>query len=278
MKAGEEYPLHITRVWDADGGSCNGQVQLDGTDTLWVTSVTPVLNGVNESSPGYYRFPGTPAGGAPADFAAEPIMQFFEFKHLPSKLQVVSRPFGELAARLLDMPRNAERSVALRKLLEAKDAAVRAVLLLVVLLLPALAFAQDTAPAAGPSVLQTLAAQFLTPTGIATIVGTIASIIFGLWKLTDLRRKQLAQGVYHAFHFVEDLSVTTENTIDDKVAAGLKALDDYFRANGWRPLKPGEAELAKLGFTALNGETKVAEKLAVAAAKAKDEAAVPPAP
>lgn len=57
----------------------------------------------------------------------EPIMQFFGFAHLPAGPQEVSRPFGELANRIVEtLPRNAERTVALRKLLEAKDAAVRA--------------------------------------------------------------------------------------------------------------------------------------------------------
>ena len=57
----------------------------------------------------------------------EHIMQFFEFAHLPAHLQEISRPFGELGERIVaDLPRNPERTVALRKLLEAKDAAVRA--------------------------------------------------------------------------------------------------------------------------------------------------------
>jgi hypothetical protein len=57
----------------------------------------------------------------------DPIMQFFAYEHLPEKLQQVSRPFGELANALTaNLPRNAERTVALRKLLESKDAAVRA--------------------------------------------------------------------------------------------------------------------------------------------------------
>lgn len=59
----------------------------------------------------------------------EPILRFFEYEHLPPALQVVSKPFQLLAVTLrLTLPRNAERSVALRKLLEAKDAAVRAAL------------------------------------------------------------------------------------------------------------------------------------------------------
>jgi len=57
----------------------------------------------------------------------EPILQFFAYEHLPSHLQTISKPFGELAERIVnDLPRNPERSTALRKLLEAKDAAVRA--------------------------------------------------------------------------------------------------------------------------------------------------------
>ena len=57
----------------------------------------------------------------------EHILQFFAFAHLPQHLQDVSRPFGELAEQIVaTLPRNPERTVALRKLLEAKDAAVRA--------------------------------------------------------------------------------------------------------------------------------------------------------
>jgi hypothetical protein len=57
----------------------------------------------------------------------DPILQFFEYEHLPEHLQEASRPFGQLAVDIvIGLPRNAERTVALRKLLEAKDAAVRA--------------------------------------------------------------------------------------------------------------------------------------------------------
>ena len=54
------------------------------------------------------------------------LLQFFAFAHLPAYLQDVSRPFAELANTILELPRNPERTVALRKLLEAKDCAVRA--------------------------------------------------------------------------------------------------------------------------------------------------------
>jgi hypothetical protein len=57
------------------------------------------------------------------------LLQFFTYKHLPPHLQEVSRPFGDLARQLVDtLPSNPERSTALRKLLEAKDCAVRALL------------------------------------------------------------------------------------------------------------------------------------------------------
>lgn len=59
----------------------------------------------------------------------EHIMQFFAFGHLPAHLQAVSQPFAELAQKIIDtLPRNPERTVALRKLLEGKDAAVRALI------------------------------------------------------------------------------------------------------------------------------------------------------
>lgn len=57
----------------------------------------------------------------------EPIGQFFTFEHLPDHLKSVSKPFADLASAIeRDLPRNPERTVVLRKLLEAKDAAVRA--------------------------------------------------------------------------------------------------------------------------------------------------------
>lgn len=57
----------------------------------------------------------------------EPILQFFKYDHLPAYLQDTSKPFYDMAIRLeAALPRNPERTVALRKLLEAKDAAVRA--------------------------------------------------------------------------------------------------------------------------------------------------------
>ena len=61
---------------------------------------------------------------------ASPIMQYFEFSHLPEQLQQVSKPIGELAKQMDDdLPDCAEKSAGLRKLLEAKDCLVRAQLI-----------------------------------------------------------------------------------------------------------------------------------------------------
>lgn len=57
------------------------------------------------------------------------MLQFFSYVHLQMHLQQVSKPFHDLANDLVaQLPRNPERTVALRHLLEAKDSAVRAVL------------------------------------------------------------------------------------------------------------------------------------------------------
>ncbi|WP_310496501.1 hypothetical protein [Sandarakinorhabdus sp.] len=69
---------------------------------------------------------------APTEFSAEqlaadPVLRYFYYSHLPAVLQAASKPFCDLARHIVEtLPRNAERTVALRKLLEAKDAGVRA--------------------------------------------------------------------------------------------------------------------------------------------------------
>lgn len=54
------------------------------------------------------------------------MLKYFQFAHLPPHLAATSAPFAELAARLVtELKVGPERTVALRKLLEAKDCAVR---------------------------------------------------------------------------------------------------------------------------------------------------------
>lgn len=63
------------------------------------------------------------------DLTRDRMLQWFEYRHLPIRLQLVSKPFSDMAYHLVEtLPANAERTVALRKLLEAKDCAVRAVI------------------------------------------------------------------------------------------------------------------------------------------------------
>jgi hypothetical protein len=61
--------------------------------------------------------------------AIQHVLKFFSYSHLPEKLQAVSKPFCNLAQEVAQRcPESQETTVALRKLLEAKDAAVRATL------------------------------------------------------------------------------------------------------------------------------------------------------
>ena len=58
---------------------------------------------------------------------ASPIIKYFDYKHLPPHLQLVSIPIHDLAHLMeLELPDGAEKSAGLRKLLEAKDCFVRA--------------------------------------------------------------------------------------------------------------------------------------------------------
>lgn len=53
------------------------------------------------------------------------VLQWFVYSHLPADKQLISRPFAVRAAEMVaTLPRNAELTVALRKLKESKDAAV----------------------------------------------------------------------------------------------------------------------------------------------------------
>lgn len=54
-------------------------------------------------------------------------IKYFNYAHLPAKLQEVSKPIGDLAAMLEgSIPDGPEKSAGMRKLLEAKDCFVRA--------------------------------------------------------------------------------------------------------------------------------------------------------
>ena len=55
------------------------------------------------------------------------LLRYFEYSHLPERLQGFSAPFSELAHEIVDhLPDGPELTAGLRKLLEAKDCIVRA--------------------------------------------------------------------------------------------------------------------------------------------------------
>lgn len=59
--------------------------------------------------------------------AAEPMLQFFAYADREPAVQALGFAFSEIAARIVEtVPRSPERTVCLRKLLEAKDCAFRA--------------------------------------------------------------------------------------------------------------------------------------------------------
>ena len=53
------------------------------------------------------------------------VEKLFAYEHLPPHLQSTSRSFHDLAMMILELPRNPERTISLRLLVQAKDAAVR---------------------------------------------------------------------------------------------------------------------------------------------------------
>lgn len=72
------------------------------------------------------KFPTTVKDPASLRITA-PWNKFFAYSHLPPHLQQISLPFAALAEFIAaNIPYNPEVSEALRKLLEAKDCAVRA--------------------------------------------------------------------------------------------------------------------------------------------------------
>lgn len=65
-----------------------------------------------------------------ANSSHDPLLQFFSFAHLTDeRMRKTSEMFSQVAHALVSScPRNPERTVALRKLLEAKDCAVRSII------------------------------------------------------------------------------------------------------------------------------------------------------
>jgi len=135
---------------------------------------------------------------------------------------------------------------------------------------------QPVANAAAPGIGTQILNMLLSPSGIATAVSLIFAGLGLVLGTSEVRRRRVALAVHHGFLIAEDIAAETPGQdVVDKIAAALKAADDYALANGWRALKPGEQARAKLEFTSLNGAQKVAEKVAVNAMAAAPEIAKP---
>jgi N-methylhydantoinase A/oxoprolinase/acetone carboxylase beta subunit len=117
VKANHGWPVRVVPL--SVGGSYVGPVRTveAGTEmSVSVHSGQDLL--IHEIQPSESTDPSAPV---------DPMLVHFAFQHLPEDLKVASLPFAMTAARIVDtLPASAERSVCLRKLLEAKDCAVRA--------------------------------------------------------------------------------------------------------------------------------------------------------
>jgi hypothetical protein len=61
--------------------------------------------------------------------AVKNFLQFFQYGHLPNQTCHLVKKFHDMALHLIEvLPSNPESTVAMRKLMEAKDCAVRSVL------------------------------------------------------------------------------------------------------------------------------------------------------
>lgn len=104
----------------------DGAMPMGGDRLSYTPPAAPNPNFVT-TNPGAAAIHPSPDEFTEAELAADPILRFFHYKHLPPVLRDISAPFCQQARGMIDkLPRNAERTVALRKLLEAKDCAVRA--------------------------------------------------------------------------------------------------------------------------------------------------------
>lgn len=119
------------QAFDASGqvlGEAVGETKRDVFDKLIEKHPDAAEIRVRSLGPGEIVRQGSTTTVAEAQkLTGERMLAYFQYEHLPPDLQAVSQPFAELAIHLAhSLPQNPERTVALRKLLEAKDCAVRA--------------------------------------------------------------------------------------------------------------------------------------------------------
>lgn len=99
---------------------------------------------------------------------------------------------------------------------------------------------------------------------IATIVGTaLLFLIKQFFKEKSETKEEIFRvGVRVGYNIVNEISKTTDTTIDDKAALGLKYLSEFLDKKGIQ-LSPVRAEEAKLLFKAMHGEEKTAQAVVV---------------
>lgn len=116
--------------------------------------------------------------------------------------------------------------------------------------------ASDLVVSAPPSLASTILAGLLSPGGLAALVSVGGAVLALVVGAGEVRRRRVALAAYHAFGIAEDLHAELpESTTITKVELGLKALNEYLLAHGWRPAKPDEQAVAKLTWSSMNGQT-----------------------
>jgi len=155
------------------------------------------------------------------------------------------------------------------------------ILALLTLCWGSLALAADTTGAAVAGFFSGL----LTTEVVGGIVAGVLAVAGGLLAkviTTSIRRRNVAIAIRHAYAAVEEIARLDErqNALD-KVSVGLRELDKWLLAQGWRVATEQEKQVARLGFTAISGERHAAVKAstqAIAAAALKDVLPVPQSP
>lgn len=104
--------------------------------------------------------------------------------------------------------------------------------------------------------------EFFSDDVVQSIAGVVAVAVFtalGKWVKDAVKRAKVEdlveQGIPIAFWAVNEVAKRTENKIDDKVALGLKKLEEYLATHKVE-LKDEHASRAKLLFDALHAQEK----------------------
>lgn len=98
----------------------------------------------------------------------------------------------------------------------------------------------------------------MTETTIQLLVGSVVLPLLGLLfrsvfkDRADKAASNFSLGVQLAYQIVNEISLRTENTIDDKAALAIKYLRDFLAADGQK-LTPADESKALLIFQAMHG-------------------------